>query len=283
MKRFGLRCLPLIVLAFLLSAMQDAQAGMVFVSDSNGNVWFYHSVKQMGNQTQTKNVGKLVRDASVAGDDYKDDQDTVADLASGFIYRITGEGDIIRYNDVASYLTNTAGTQVGLDNAFSGTNAIVGASYDPNLQGLGDDGFYSVAATGSTNAGDIERYNTLTRFLNSNPNTFLTSANYTGAVFNFYDPDPTPGLTVGNEPTLPKKNINAHYYQVAGNGRLEGFESLADYNSSSNNRINITDVDAFGRNGPYQARAAFAVPAPEPASLALCFGAVCNLLAIRRR
>jgi hypothetical protein len=119
--------------------------------------------------------------------------------------------------------------------------------------------------------------------LNSNPNTFLTTANYVGAVLNFYDPDPTPGTTVGNPPTLPQKNINAHYYQVAGNGRLEGFESLADYNSSSNNRINITGLDAFGRNGPYQSRAAFAVPAPEPTSLLLCFGAMGGLLAIRRR
>jgi hypothetical protein len=139
--------------------------------------------------------------------------------------------------------------------------------------------------------GDIIQFSTLTRFLNANNNggMNLTTAAYTGAVLNFYDPDATAGMSVGNPPGLPSKAINAQYWQVAGNGRLEGFGSLADYNQSSNNRLNtasLSDMNAFGGTGLYQSIAAFAVPvhlAPEAASALVWLGMIFSLTTMRRR
>ena len=78
--------------------------------------------------------------------------------------------------------------------------------------------------------------------------------------------------------------MSARYFQVAGNGRLEGFISLAEYNANSNNRIEITNTNAFGGTTPtYQARAAFAVPIPEPTSLTLLLASLWGLMTVRRR
>ena len=75
---------------------------------------------------------------------------------------------------------------------------------------------------------------------------------------------------------------------MAGNGRLEGFESLADYNSSSNNRINITGLNAFGGTGNMKAIAAFAVPEslaviPEASSVVIWLGILLGTTLLRRR
>jgi hypothetical protein len=127
------------------------------------------------------------------------------------------------------------------------------------------------------------RFTNLAAFIAGTPDgTTLTTANYTGAVLNFYDPDATAGTSVGATPA--PHAVSAHYYQVAGNGRLEGFASLQEYNQSSNNRIEITATNAFGGTTPtYQARGAFAVPVPEPSMLALMLGAICAALTFRQR
>jgi hypothetical protein len=210
------------------------------------------------------------------------------DLNTHLIYRITGAGDVIQYPSVADYIHNT--------NAFTAATGVFVSNKAVNGLSYYFDGtnhrFYSIIAgatpPATTNGGDIAVYNTVTRFLAANQNSFMTSANYTGAVLNFYDPDPTPGTTVGNPPTLPQKNINAHFYQVAGNGRLEGFESLADYNASSNNRINITGTNAFGGTSSFKAIGAFAVPQafaaiPEAGSLMIWFGILLSTTMLRRR
>jgi hypothetical protein len=277
MKCNNVLCRSLVAIALLLGLVQHAAAGVIYVTDSNGNVWQYNGMAQMGLQTQANNAGTLVRDASIAGADFKDDQDATADLSTGIVYRINASGDIISYVDVAAYLTNTSPVTVGTG-IYGGTKKVNGLSYDG-----GTGGFYAVPATGSTNAGDIIRFTTLAAFLTGVPNgTTLTTANYTGAVFNLYDPDITAGTSVG--PTPAPHAVSAQYYQVAGNGRLEGFTSLAEYNSNSNNRIEITATNAFGgTTPPFQARAAFAVPVPEPTCLVLCIGAICGLVAARRR
>jgi hypothetical protein len=253
--------------ALLFGAAQYVNASAIYVSDANGNVWQYNGTGQMALQTQTNNSGALVRDASVAGGDYKDDQDVTADLSSGIVYRINVDGDIISYIDVAAYLANANPVTVA-SGAYGGAKKINGLSYDG-----GTGGFYAVPATGSTNAGDIIRFTNLAAFISGTPDgTALTTANYTGAVLNFYDPDATAGTSVGASPA--PHAVAAHYYQVAGNGRLEGFASLTEYNQSSNNRIEITGTNAFGGTTPtYQARGAFAVPVPEPTALLLLLGA----------
>jgi hypothetical protein len=274
LKRGGLLALGA---SLLCGTAQYAAASTIFVSDANGNVWQYNGTSQMALQTQTNNAGTLVRDASVAGADYKDDQDVTADLSSGIVYRINANGDIISYVDVAAYLTNANPVTVG-SGIYGGTKKINGLSYDG-----GAGGFYAVPATGSTNAGDIVRFTNLAAFLVGTPDgTPLTTANYTGNVLNFYDPDVTAGTSVG--PTPAPHAVSAHYYQVAGNGRLEGFTSLAEYNQNSNNRIEITSTNAFGGTTPtYQARGAFAVPVPEPTALAFLLGAICASTTMRRR
>jgi hypothetical protein len=241
---------------------QNAAAGVIYVTDSGGNVWQYNGISQMSTQTQTSNTGTLVRDASVAGNTYKDDQDATADLSTGIVYRINSAGDIISYLNVANYLTNTAPVTVATG-IYTGNKAINGASYDGNTGG-----FYSVSPGGTANPGDIARYNTLATFLTGVPDSVIT-AGYNGNVLNFYDPDTTPGTTVGNT-NFPSHGVNAQYYQVPGGGGLEGFESIADYGANAVNRVNFTPSNAFGGTTPtYQARAAFAVPVPEPTSVAL--------------
>jgi hypothetical protein len=263
--------------ALLCGAAHRAEGSSIYVSDANGNVWQYNGTTQMALQTQTNNAGVLVRDAAVAGADYKDDQDVTADLSTGIVYRINANGDIVSYVDVAAYLANANPVTLA-SGIYGGTKKINGLSYDG-----GTGGFYAVPATGSTNAGDIVQYTNLAAFLIGTPNgTALTTANYTGAVLNFYDPDATAGTSVGASPA--PHAVSAHYYQVAGNGRLEGFASLTEYNQSSNNRIEITGINAFGGTTPtYQARGAFAVPVPEPTALALMLGATCASFVIRRR
>jgi hypothetical protein len=219
----------------------------------------------MSMQTQTTNVGILVRDATVAGDTYKNDQDATCDLSTGIVYRINATGDIISYLNVANYLTNTAPVTVATG-IYTGNRAINGASYDGNTGG-----FYSVSPAGTTNPGDIARYNTLATFLTGIPDSVIT-AGYNGNVLNFYDPDLTPGTTI---PAGGSVMINAQYYQVPGGGGLEGFASIAAYGATANNRANFTGPNAFGGTTPtYQARAAFAVPVPEPAGGAVCLIAI---------
>ena len=206
----------------------------------------------MAGQTATTNTGTMVRSAAVYGDSYKTDQDVTMALDTGLIYRIKGNGDVIRYPTVRDYVHDTNPTTFSTAK-YVGNAAVNGLSY--YFDGT-NHRFYSIIA-GTTpsnpNGGDIAIYNNVSpRMRDANPNSFMTTANYTGAVLNFWDPDSTPGTTVGNPPTLPQKQINAHFYQVAGNGRLEGFESLADYNSSSNNRINITGSERIRRNRQHE-------------------------------
>lgn len=291
-SKAGSKAIWLLAMPLMLGFGDGARAAIVFVTDNIGNVWQYDSIADMAGQTATTNTGTLVRPASVYGNAYATDQDVTMALNTGLIYRITGAGNVIRYPTVRDYVHNTNPTTVATGE-FVGTAAVNGLSYYPD--GV-NHRFYSIPAGApggspaptNPNGGDIAIYNNLTRFLDANPNSFMTSAAYTGATLNFYDPDSTPGTTVGNPPTLAQKNINAHFYQVAGNGRLEGFESLTDYNASSNNRINITGINAFGGTSSFKATAAFAVPQslaaiPEASSVLIWLGILLGTTLLRRR
>jgi len=261
MKWFRVCFLSAFAVGLLCGAAQYAAAGVIYVTDAGGNVWQYNGISHMSTQTQTSNTGILVRDASVAGNTYKDDQDATADLSTGIVYRINAAGDIISYLNVANYLTNTAPVTVATG-IYTGNKAINGASYDGNTGG-----FYSVSPASTTNPGDIARYNTLATFLTGVPDSVIV-AGYNGNVLNFYDPDTTPGTTVAAGGSVM---INAQYYQVPGGGGLEGFASIASYGATANNRVAFTGSNAFGGTTPtYQALAAFAVPVPEPTSVAAC-------------
>src|SRR4051812_23349611 len=242
----------IIAIAALCGFVNQATAAIVFVTDNIGNVWQYDNIADMAAQTSSTITGALVRPASLYGNAYATDQDVTMDLSSHLIYRITGTGDVVRYATTADYVHNTNATTVATA-IFVGNKSVNGLSYD----GVGSR-FYSVIAAGP-NAGDIAIYSNVTRLLAANQNSFMTTANYTGNVLNFYDPDTTTGTSVGPTPT--PHTVNAHFYQVASNGRLEGFASLTEYDASSNNRINISGINAFGGTSSFKAIGAFAAPA----------------------
>ena len=274
MKWSKLVYMSLLAATLALGLTQGVSAGIIYVTDSLGNVWQYNSVAHMSTQTQTTNTGILVRDQLTAGNGYRNDQDATADLSTGKIYRINNGGNVIEYPNIAAYLTNTLSTVVATG-IYTGDKAINGASFDGATGG-----FYTVYAAGTPNQGDIATYSTLAVFLTGIPDTISTAA-YNGNVLNFYDPDTTPGTTVPAGGSVP---INAQYYQVPSGGGLEGFATLASYVATANNRANMGPSNAFGGTTPtYQARAAFAIPVPEPASFVLCLGALCRLVAARRR
>jgi hypothetical protein len=274
MKGSKLGRTPLIAATLALGLAQCASAGIIYVTDSLGNVWQYNGISHMSTQTQTSNTGILVRDQAVAGNGYRNDQDATADLSTGKVYRINNGGNVIEYPNVAAYLTNTLSTTVATG-IYTGDKAINGASYDGATGG-----FYTVYAAGTPNQGDIATYSTLALFLAGTPD-ITSAAAYNGNVLNFYDPDTTPGTTVAAGGSLP---INAQYYQVPSGGGLEGFANLASYIATANNRANFGPSNAFGGTTPtYQARAAFAIPVPEPTSAVLCIIALCGTIAGRGR
>jgi hypothetical protein len=279
LSKAGSKAIWLLAMPLMLGIGGSARAAIVFVTDNIGNVWQYDSIADMAGQTVSTNTGTLVRPASVYGNTYATDQDVTMDLSSHLIYRITGTGDVVRYATTENYIHNTNPTTVATA-LFVGNKAVNGLSYD----GAGTR-FYSVIAAGP-NAGDIAIYNNVTRLLAANPNTFMTNAAYTGNVLNFYDPDTTTGTSVGPTPT--PHAVSAHFYQVASNGRLEGFASLAEYDASSNNRINITGINAFGGTSSFKAIAAFAAPAayayiPEATSCLIWGGILFGAGLFRRR
>jgi hypothetical protein len=289
MTRLGFGQLFLVV-ALLLGTASHAAAAVIFVTDNQGNVWRYENVAQMGLQTSSSITGIKVRDASVLGDAYKTDQDVTMDLNTNLIYRITGAGNVVRYATMRDYLLNINSTTVATGTYVGNGKAVNGLSY--YFTGTAHR-FYSIIAgalnaTTNPNGGDIAIYNNLSpRMLNANPNNHLTDANYTGAVLNFWDPDSTPGTTLGNG-TFPSHAINAQFYQVAGNGRLEGFASLTEYDQSAFNRWEVTGLNAFGGTSSFKAIGAMAVPValsyiPEATSALVWLGMIFSLTSIRRR
>src|SRR5690606_32930011 len=102
------------------------------------------------------------------------------------------------------------------------------------------------------------------------------AATYGGNLFNLFDPDATTLTAVlGSGVYAAGDEFSGHYYQVAGNGNLEGWESLALYASTPNNRGTVSGSDAqnaFGGSttawgADVDAVAAFAVPEPSIALL----------------
>jgi hypothetical protein len=284
MKRISFRTLSLIAMGTALALVNAprAVAGIIYVGVTNGDVYQYDSVAQMAMQTSTTITGTKVRDNATSSGNYANDQGATADLSTGIVYRVANNGNVFSYPSVADYLTGSNSTNLtsGLNPYSTGnTKRINGVSYDPATGG-----FYAVGAgSDSLWPGDIVRFNSLATFLTGVPDAVTTNA-YNGNVVNFYDPDPTPGMTVGNMAN-PSHAIDAHYFQIAGNGRLEGFASIAEYAVTANNRIDVSQMDVFGgaHTLGFQAGTAFAVPIPEPQSVFLCLGAACSMAALRRR
>src|SRR5262249_30613268 len=98
-----------LAIGLLLFASQAALAAVIFVSDTTGNIWKYDNIADMAQQTSTVNTGKLVGHV----DAYATDQDVTMDLTSHLVYRVTGTGDIVKYNNVHDYVFNVNSSPVG--------------------------------------------------------------------------------------------------------------------------------------------------------------------------
>jgi hypothetical protein len=104
-------------------------------------------------------------------------------------------------------------------------------------------------------------------------------------LFNFYDPDLTTVTAAnGAGQYTAGEEFDAQYYQSAGNGRFEGFATIATYAASPDNRTNVSEEDVYGRNTTawgtdVDAVAAFAVPEPSVGLL----GGLSLLSLLRRR
>ncbi|MEM9481767.1 MAG: PEP-CTERM sorting domain-containing protein [Verrucomicrobiota bacterium] len=256
-------CLKAALLTVFLAPLANGAA--VYVTATDGGIWSYDSVTQMGSQTSSTASGTLV--ATVAA--YGTDQGATMDLSTGTIYRVAGNGDLISYASLADYLSNSSSTTVS-SGLFVGDLQVNGFSYDGNTGG-----FYAVFAGGTAQQGDIAEWASIGDVL-SDTRTGTTAAGYNGNIINFYDPDPTSvtaalstGVYTAGDP------FDASYYQVAGNGRLEGFETLALYGSSANNRAQVTGTNVFGGtstafgSAAIDAATAFAIPEPSAALLVL--------------
>ena len=172
----------------------------------------------------------------------------------------------MEYANLTGYLANSGATTIA-SALYTGTAALNGFSYDGATGG-----FYAIGASSSATPGDLLQWASLADVL-TNTNT-VSVASYNGNIFNFYDPDATvlpAALSTGSY--TAGDLFPAQYYQSAGNGRLEGFESAALYAASPNNRTQVTGTDAFGGattafGAGVDAVAAFAVPEPGQGLLA---------------
>jgi hypothetical protein len=195
-------------------------------------------------------------------------------IPGGNVLGVNPSGDVVQWNSVQTWLADVAPTTLAAD-VFAdkgngngaagggGAGTIHGLSYDGNTGG-----FYVTLEAGDDTDGDIREYATLTDLLADN-GTNVASV-YGGNLLNFYYPDED---APGNRAS-PNDTPGANYFQVAGNGQLEGWLSLADYVASPDNR---TFQQAFGAG----LRVAFAVP--EPSSVILSVLAATGLLLVRKR
>ncbi len=184
--------------------------------------------------------------------DYASYQAFTSDPTSGIIYGINSFGDVVTWPTLADWLTNTnADVPADGDPRFEayGSTSVHDASYDANTGG-----FYVVYEGGPEIDGDIGEYATVHDFT-TNTNAVVTTSVYGGNLLNFYYwGEDAPGTR-----EAPNDAPGANYFQAAGSGALEGFQTLADYVSDPNNRT-------FGKGGfATGAIAAFALPMPvEP-------------------
>lgn len=196
-------------------------------------------------------------------------------VPDGRVLGINNGGDIVAWNTIGAWLAESTPTTLAVNVFADKTNGIGPKSGAPagTVHGLSWDGntggFYVVLEGGADPSdGDIRQYATLADLLADNGTD--SASTYGGNNLNFYYPDEdAPGNAAGN-PDLP----GANYFQVAGNGQLEGWQTLADYVAAPGNRT--FEQASFG-NG---VRGAFAV-VPEPAALVISGIAMAGVAFVR--
>ncbi|TWT77297.1 hypothetical protein Pla123a_19550 [Posidoniimonas polymericola] len=190
----------------------------------------------------------------------------------GGVLGVNPGGDVVQWSGIADWLANATPAVLAADvfadktngngaAAGGGAGTIHGLSYDG-----GTGGFYVTLEADDDTDGDVRQYASLADLLTDTGANL--AAPYGGNLLNFYYPDED----APSNRDAPNDTPGANYFQIAGNGQLEGFLSLADYASDPNNR---TFQQGFGSG----LRAAFAVPEPS----ALWLTAFAAASAFRRR
>lgn len=258
------RCLPLAAVAAALVITAQATAGPIYVTSANGtsaNIYQYDDIADLAAQTPTNITGTLV--GTVAG--WHNDQGVTYDYSTGYVYRIANGGNVFQFDSVEDWIAGGPSTQVSSGGPFSNgnQNRVNDVSYDGATGG-----FYAVgASSGSDTAGDILVYDNVASLQTASHDSTYGDNTYGANRVVFWSREGYSGTTV-----LGEDVVNARYYQIAGNGRLEAFKSLAAYSASAGNRIHLGNEGAFGGGANetgFQAIAAFSTPVPEPSSLAL--------------
>lgn len=196
-------------------------------------------------------------------------------VPGGSVLGVNPSGDVVQWSNVKQWLANATPTTLAADVFADKTNGngaaggggagtIHGLSYDGNTGG-----FYVTLEAADDSDGDIREYASLADLLTDTG--VSSAASYGGNLLNFYYPDEDAPGTAGAPNDIP----GANYFQIGGNGTIEGHQTLADYIASPGNRT--FDLQPFGAG----LRVAFAVP--EPSSVVLSILAVGGLLFVRKR
>ncbi|MBN2162053.1 MAG: hypothetical protein JXR25_11455 [Pontiellaceae bacterium] len=188
-----------------------------FVLDT-GEIYAFTSVASNG--ISCMGQGHVTNGVAVATNPDYGEYQGFASVPDGRIYGINSFGDVMEWPDLTSWIDDVNAVTVSSEGFGEWLSAEVhGFSYDLNTKG-----FYSVQGSG-TYEGDIGEYPDLAALLANTPTTNYT-ASYNGNVCNFYYPfDDAPH----NYGSYANAASGALYFQIAGNGNLEGWLTLADY------------------------------------------------------
>ena len=133
------------------------------------------------------------------------------------IYGVSSSGDVHHWATLETWLAGDAPMVEAIGSYQAGE--LHGISYDGATGGI-----YVIyeGANSSRGDGDLGEYPTVTDFVNDS-NAKVTPSIYGGNLLNFYYPaEDSPG-------NANRSNPGSNYFQVAGNGDLEGWLTLEDY------------------------------------------------------
>jgi fibronectin type 3 domain-containing protein len=152
------------------------------------------------------------------------------------IYGVNGDGDVLEWDTVTDWLAGEASaTTLSTGNYDPALDKeIHGVSYDPATRG-----YYAVLEAPGDLDGDVVQFADLAAFVGNSP--YAThAASYGGNIANFY-------YGYGDVPSNVGWTTNltgASYFSFAGNGTLEGYQSLDDYIAFGTQTFQLAGVGA---------------------------------------
>ena len=295
MKRYALTALTALtaLLACGLYGASTANASEIYFVDNAGAIRSFTGIGDGANPLDGNTFGAgNLQNTVVAYGSYQGFTST----PDGMVYGVNGSGGVDSWSSIASWISGDAATSLSTGVYGVGSNVnggVQGLSYDGNTGG-----FYAImGGTTPNNAsnpdrdGRLRQFATLSDFINNVNGTDDTSAGFGGNILNFYYMDEdAPARSSSN----PVAEAGSNYFQVAGNGSLEGWTLLEGegfgYFGAAADPVGTGGTGAGG-NRSYQNTVTFgntviggfSVVIPEPTSLALMgIGGLC-MLSRRRR